>query len=246
MPRRRRLLGVGIDDLAFADAVALMRTALAGPDRCTLFFVNAHTLDLAAGRPEDQAVLDGADFVFGDGTGVRWAMRWRGVRLRGNLNGTDLLPALFAAAGTDGRSCFLLGDRPAVVAAAAAAIGRRFPGWRVVGQHHGFLDAASDAHVRAEIAAAKPDLLLVGMGNPLQERWIAAEGDLPVRLVVGVGALFGYMSGNHRRAPPALRRFGMEWLFVLIVQRHKWHRYLVGAPRFLFRVLSEGRETSRP
>ncbi len=235
--RRYRLLGVGIDDLAFADAVALARAALAGPEQRTLVFVNAHTLDLAAGVPDDRRILNDADLVFGDGTGVRWAMRWRGLQVRSNLNGTDLVPALLAAAGGDGRSCFLLGDRPEVVEGAAAAISRRYPGWRVVGCHHGFLDAADDARVVATINAAKPDLLLVAMGNPLQERWIASHaGTLSARLTIGVGALFGYLSGDHRRAPPWLRQLGGEWLFVLLMQRRKWRRYIVGAPRFLLRA----------
>lgn len=236
--RRYRVLGVELDDLAFADAVALARDALAGPAPRTLFFANAHTLDLAAGSTSDRRILNEADFVFGDGTGVRWAARLAGVRLRANLNGTDLVPALLAAADGDGRSCFLLGAEPAVVAGATAVIARDYPGWRVVGSHHGFLDADADARVRDAIAAARPDLLLVGMGNPRQERWIAAHrAELPVRLAIGVGALFAYMSGDHRRAPPSMRRLGLEWLFVLFLQRHKWRRYLFGAPRFLFRVL---------
>ena len=76
------------------------------------------------------------------------------------------------------------------------------------------------------------------MGNPRQERWIAAHrAELPVRLVVGVGALFAYMAGNYRRAPSPIRRLGLEWLFVLFLQRHKWRRYLLGAPSFLLRVV---------
>ncbi len=238
--RRYCLLGVELDDLAFDDALALARAALADPAPRTLFFANAHTLDLAAGSPEDRRILNGADFVFGDGTGVRCAARLGGLRLRANLNGTDFVPALLAAADGDARSCFLLGAEPDVVAATAAVIARDYAGWRVAGYHHGFLDDAANERVLGAIAAARPDLLLVGMGNPLQERWIAAHRDeCPVRLAIGVGALFAYMSGEYRRAPPALQRLGLEWVFVLLLQRHKLRRYLLGAPRFLLRVLRE-------
>ena len=238
--RRYRVLGVSLDDLAFADAVALTRAALADSTPRTLFFANANTLDRAAGSRDDRRILNEADFVFGDGTGVRWAARLGGLKLRANLNGTDLVPALLAAADGDGLSCFLLGAEPKVVAGAAAAIARRYPGWRVAGYHHGFLDQAATERVVAAIAAAQPDLLLVGMGNPLQERWIATQrANLPVRLAMGVGALFAYLSGDYRRAPPPMRRLGLEWLFVLLLQRHKRRRYLVGAPSFLLRVLRE-------
>ncbi len=236
--RRYSVLGVALDDLTFADAVALARDALADPTPRTLFFANANTLDLAAGSPDDRRILNGADYVFGDGTGVRWAARLAGIRLRANLNGSDFTPALLAAANGDSRSCFLLGAEPAVVARTAAAIARDYPGWRIAGYHHGFLDPAADERVRAAIVAVRPDLLLVGMGNPLQERWITKHrADLPVRLAVGVGALFAYMSGDYRRAPLAVRRLGLEWLFVLFLQRHKWRRYVIGAPSFLLRVL---------
>ncbi len=234
------MLGVELDDLGFDDAVALARGALADPAQRALYFANAHTLDLAARSPADRRILNEADFVFGDGSGVRWAARLHGLRLRANLNGTDFVPALLAAADGDARSCFLLGAEQSVVAGAAAIIARDYPGWRIAGSHHGFLDHAETERVVAAIAAALPDLLLVGMGNPLQERWIAEHREeLPVRLAIGVGALFAYMSGDIRRAPPSMRRLGLEWLFVLFLQRHKWRRYLVGAPRFLLRVLGE-------
>ena len=238
--RRYRVLGVWLDDLGFDDALALARAALANPAPRTLFFANAHTLDLAARSPADRRILNDADFVFGDGTGVRWAARLHGLRLRANLNGTDFVPALLAAADADARSCFLLGAEEAVVAGAAVVIARDYPGWRIAGYHHGFLDRVGAERVVAAIAAARPDLLLVGMGNPIQERWIAGHRDeLPVRLAIGVGALFAYMAGDVRRAPAPMRRLGLEWLFVLLLQRHKWRRYLFGAPSFLFRALRE-------
>lgn len=238
--RRYRLLGVELSDLAFSAALDLARAALDDPTRRTLYFANAHTLDRAAGSPGDRQILNDADFVFGDGTGVRWAARLGGMRLSANLNGTDFVPALLAAADGDARSCFLLGAEPAVAAAAAAAIARDYPGWRVTGHHHGFLDETATERVIAAIADARPDLLLVGMGNPHQERWIAAHrAELPARLTIGVGALFAYMSGTYRRAPPTLRRLGLEWAFVVVMQRHKWRRYLFGAPSFLLRVLHE-------
>ena len=238
------MLGVELDDLAFDDAVALMREALDEPAKCTLFFANANTLNIAVDSSEDRRILAQSDFLFGDGTGVRWAARLGGTRLRANLNGSDLVPALLAAANEDGRSCFLVGAEPDVAARTAAVIARRYPGWRVLGHHHGFLDVATDRELRAAIAQAQPDLLLVGMGNPMQERWIAAGGG-PARLTIGVGALFAYLSGDYRRAPSLLQRLGVEWIFVLLLQRHKWRRYVLGAPLFLVRVLREHLAGSR-
>ena len=238
--RRVRILGVTIEDLAIDEALAQLRTDVRGPARRTLFFANAHTLRLAHRSAAFRQVLNAGDHVFGDGTGVRWAARLQGVRLRANLNGTDLIPAFMRAASGDDLRYYLLGAEPEVVARTAAVTTARFPGWTLAGYHHGFLDAAASDRIVAEINAARPHLLLVGMGNPIQEQWIAAyRHRLEANLAVGVGGLFSYLSGDYRRAPLALRRRGLEWLAVLFSQRRKWRRYVVGAPLFLVSVVIE-------
>ena len=237
---RVRILGVSIDNLSFEEALAQLRTDVGGPARRTLFFANAHTLQLAHRSAEFRRALEASDHVFGDGTGVRWAARLQGVRLRSNLNGTDLIPAFMRDANGGGLRYYLLGASPEVVARAAAVTTARFPGWRLAGHHHGFLDSAASDQVVAEINALRPHLLLVGMGNPIQEQWIAANRDrLETNLAIGVGGLFSYLSGDYRRAPLAMRRLGLEWFAVLLTQRQKWRRYVLGAPAFLLSVVIE-------
>jgi len=237
---RVEVLGVAIDNLGFDEAIALLRELVRAPEPRSLFFVNAHTLDLASRSPEFRRLLNDGDWVFGDGTGVRWAARLQHVRMKANLNGTDLIPAFMAAADGDGLRYYLLGATPEVLARTVAEMQRRFPGWSLAGHHHGFLDVAATERVIGEIAASRPHLLLVAMGNPLQERWIAAHRHrLAASLCVGVGGLFSYLTGDYRRAPRLLRRGGLEWLAVLFTQRQKWRRYVVGAPRFLSAVVGE-------
>jgi N-acetylglucosaminyldiphosphoundecaprenol N-acetyl-beta-D-mannosaminyltransferase len=92
--------------------------------------------------------------------------------------------------------------------------------------------------VIGRINRARADLLLVGMGNPRQERWIAANrGRLGVGLAMGVGGLFHYWSGDLERAPMWIRRRGLEWMYILKQHPHKCRRYLLGNPKFLARML---------
>jgi N-acetylglucosaminyldiphosphoundecaprenol N-acetyl-beta-D-mannosaminyltransferase len=96
------------------------------------------------------------------------------------------------------------------------------------------------------INAAQPELLLVGMGNPRQESWIAANrGRLRVPLVMGVGGLFDYWAGDLDRAPGWMRRLGVEWVHLLARQPRKARRYLLGNPLFLGRVLAARRAARR-
>jgi N-acetylglucosaminyldiphosphoundecaprenol N-acetyl-beta-D-mannosaminyltransferase len=214
-----------------------------GDDRIrTAFVANAHTLNLAWEDPAYREVLNDADVVFGDGTGVRLAARLKGVRMQDNLVGTDLLPALFASAGRSGLTCFLLGGGPGTVERAAARVEKDFHGVRVVGHHHGYLDVSDAARVVDVINACRPDLLLVAMGNPLQERWIHRHAhDLRVPLAIGVGGLFDHWAGNLDRAPIWVRRWGVEWVQLLLQQPHKWRRYLLGNPRFVVRAVRDAR-----
>jgi N-acetylglucosaminyldiphosphoundecaprenol N-acetyl-beta-D-mannosaminyltransferase len=183
-------------------------------------------------------VLAGADVVHGDGTGVRWAVRWlHGVPLVDNVNGTDLVPALFRTRAGRGYRYYLLGGTPEMAAGAAAHARATFAGWELVGHHHGYLDPASNAAVLAEIEHTRPHLVLVGMGNPHQERWIDANrARVAARVCLGVGGIFAYWSGDLDRAAPWVRGIGFEWLHLLRRQPRKARRYLVGNPLFLARV----------
>jgi len=136
----------------------------------------------------------------------------------------------------------MLGSDAETITAAADYARKKFPGWTLAGCHHGFLGNESvEAAAIAAINAARPDVLLVGMGNPLQEKWIRRNlSRLDVPVCMGIGGLFDYWAGNVSRAPAWLRRLGHEWLWRLFQQpKLKARRYLVGNPLFLARVLRE-------
>jgi N-acetylglucosaminyldiphosphoundecaprenol N-acetyl-beta-D-mannosaminyltransferase len=238
------VLGVHIHNVTRQQAITLIEKAIFFRDGQpkSVFFVNAHTLNLAAGDDSYRETLNSGDYVLADGTGVRWAARLQGVRVQENLPGTDLVPEMFRAAADRGYSYFLLGADAMTIATAADYARCTFPGWHQAGFRHGYLtdDALTSAAID-EINATRPDVLLVGMGNPIQERWIQRHlPQLDVPVCMGVGGLFDFWAGNVRRAPLWLRRTGHEWLWRLIQQpRQKARRYLIGNPLFLARVLRE-------
>jgi N-acetylglucosaminyldiphosphoundecaprenol N-acetyl-beta-D-mannosaminyltransferase len=217
-----------------------MTQMIEGEGSHVLYFVNAHTLNCAVDDPGYRDVLNTADVVFGDGTGIRWAARMQGVRLMANLNGTDLLPLFFDAASGRGLRYYLLGATPDTVARAAAHCESRHPGWELSGYHNGYVFDAPIDPILDDIAEARPDMLLVGMGNPIQERFIHDHRHrMDVPLVVGVGGLFDHWAGNIVRAPAWVRRAGFEWAQLLVQQPKKAGRYLVGNPVYLYRALRE-------
>lgn len=229
-------MGVDFVDQTFESALAQLSDRLGAPEPTALFIANAATLNLACDDDSYRCVLNSADLVFGDGTGVRWAARARGVDLHANLNGTDLIPELIKR--QDRVRVFLLGGSPQSSERIRARFAELFPNAILAGNHHGYFDHELSDGVTSIINDAEPDLLLVGFGNPLQERWIAANrSKLNAPLMVGVGGLFDFWTGQRRRAPRLMRSWGMEWLHILVTEPHKARRYLLGNPIFLIRLL---------
>lgn len=238
--RIAEVLGVLFIDISIPEAILRLEALIRGEPRRTrsVFFVNAHTLNLAVEDPSFLASLNTGDLVFGDGTGVRWAARLRGRRLVDNVNGTDLVPAFLRATGGHGYRYYMLGGETDTVERAAEEAQKLFGGWELVGHRNGFIGPGGSDGVVAKINETRPDVLLVGMGEPLQERWILANQDtLSVPMCVAVGGLFDHWGGNLRRAAPWVRRLGFEWLQLLFQQPHKFARYMLGNPKFLIRAV---------
>lgn len=237
------ILGVPVANTSMEAALRRLEALMASVDGRvhSIFFVNAHTLNLASRDPGYRRVLLSADCIFGDGTGVRWAARLRGVRLEDNVNGTDLVPRLLRAPSGASRRLFLLGASPEAIRRAASHAERAFRAWTLVGHHHGYVDPTESQRVVEQVNAAHPHLLLVGMGNPRQEQWIHRhQAQLKVPLCIAVGGLFDYWAGDLDRAPAWLRRAGLEWVHLMLRQPRKVPRYLLGNPAFLLRVLWAG------
>lgn len=199
-------------------------------------FANAHTLNLAWSDAHFRDVLARADVVLNDGIGLELYARMAGERFEGNFNGTDLVPALLAHASPEAPlRVFLFGGVPGRAEDAARALEARFPGVVVVGTRDGY---AHDGAVEA-INAASPDVLLVGMGNPIQEKWVdTVRHALDVGVAMGVGALIDFLSGKVSRAPRWVRAARLEWLYRLSREpKRLFRRYVLGNPAFLARAL---------
>ncbi|CCB64990.1 WecB/TagA/CpsF family glycosyltransferase [Hyphomicrobium sp. MC1] len=233
--KTRTLLGVEISVMSRNDAVDALDQAVAQNFQQRIAFANAHTLRLAARNPDLRKALR-RFLVLNDGFGVDIASRMKfGRRFPANLNGTDFVPHYLTNTRHKLR-IFLLGARPEIVRSTAARFAALYPRHSIVGARDGYLSQETDIQlVRHEIKTSKADILLVAMGNPLQEIWIDKHcHDLPVPLQLGVGALFDFASGRMRRAPGWIRRARCEWLYRLALEpRRLFSRYVVGNIVFL-------------
>ena len=235
------ILGVGVDPLTVEGLYAEIWRLVRGGERGLVLNANAHCLNLCYEDPKLRDFLNGAEIVFCDGVGVMLAARILGRRIPARITYADWAWQLADFASTQGFSLYFLGARPGVARAAARRLKERYPDLEIAGVHHGYFDRSQNEAVVEEINAAAPDILLVGLGMPLQEYWLMENGHrLDAGLALTGGAVFDYVSGRLRRGPRFLIGSGFEWLARLLVEpRRLWRRYLVGNPLFLLRVLRQ-------
>ncbi len=189
------------------------------------------------------AVVQEADLVVADGMPLVWASRLQGTPLPQRVAGSDLISSLSAAAAATGRSVFLLGGEPGTADAAAAILRDRCPQLKIAGTlcpPLGFeKDAAQLERITQALQSAQPDIVYVGLGSPKQERLIdRLRRALPRAWWLGVGVSFSFLCGDVRRAPPWMRKHGLEWLHRLGQEpKRLFKRYLVLGPPYAAMML---------
>lgn len=237
---RRDILGTGVTVISRDDAMALLGRNVAKRRFTKVGFLNAHNANIAVDDAEFRAALQ--DFlILADGIGVDIAAKMLyGAPFPDNLNGTDFVPEFLRRENGPLR-VGLLGARRQNAEAARAKLLALAPQHEFVFLHDGYFTMEKEAGVLAAIAEARLDVLLVAMGVPRQELWIARN--ITARhctVPMAVGALLDFLSGSVPRAPLWMRRLRLEWLFRLGLEpRRLWRRYVVGNPLFLLRVLGQ-------
>jgi N-acetylglucosaminyldiphosphoundecaprenol N-acetyl-beta-D-mannosaminyltransferase len=239
------ILGVKVSAVTLEQSLDVTEHIIHAGARARLSTMNIHGANLAYESPEYRALVNQCELVICDGYGLKWGARLLGQSIPERFTQADLLPLLAELACRRNFTLFFLGGRRGVAEKAAARLKERFPTIRIVGAHHGFFDNASggpeNESVIQAINAVKPHILLIGLGMPLQDRWMIENWDrLEVNIAMTCGALFEYVSGETPRGPRWMTDHGLEWLARLAVEpRRLWRRYLVGNPLFLWRVLKQ-------
>lgn len=248
------LFGMQIDRLRMPEAVARLREWIAA-EATECRFVVTPNVDHAVmfhERADLRTAYESASLVLADGFPVVLASKMLGRPLPERVAGSDLAPALFEST-SDGRgiSVFLLGAGPGVAERAAAKITARWPNVRIVGTYSpplGFErdDQENDDIIR-RVNDVRPDVLVLGLGAPKQELWIARHHDrLQAKTALCIGATIDFLAGEKARAPRWMQRSGLEWLHRLSTEPKRLFRRYAHDARIFPRLLwNELRGTAR-
>lgn len=240
-----QLGGVAVTTLSRA---ALGETLVADAERTRgsprpprlIFDVNGHGLALAASDPAYRGAMAHAGIVHADGGFLVTLSRWLGTRIAERSATTDMIHDLADVAAARGFSFYLLGGTERVNARCAALLAERHPGLVIAGRRHGyFADDALD-EVAADVRAAAPDVIWVGLGKPREQ---ALSVELARRVtatwLVTCGGCYNFVTGDYSRAPRWMQEANLEWLHRLASDpRRLFWRYAVTNPVALWIVLT--------
>jgi len=204
-------------------------------------YVNAHCMNIAAQDNEYRNLLNQSDLVHADGISIVWASEFLHQQKLTKVTGREWIDDFCKMISDRGLSLFILAGKPGIAVTARDNIQRKYPDIRIVGSSDGYFSEKSEMEVLQSIEASSPDVLMVGMGVPHQEKWIHNHRDeISAPVIWAVGGLFDIVAGILKPVPERLNRLGLEWLWSLMANpRGKWKRYLIGNPMFILRVLKQ-------
>ncbi|GLS84594.1 WecB/TagA/CpsF family glycosyltransferase [Paraferrimonas haliotis] len=240
--QKKVIQGITVNDYSKQALLTQLNERLENRRSTILAFANAHSINTAQQSNEYLAVLN-RSLTVNDGSGMRLASKLKyGIGFKDNLNGTDFVPYLLANL-TPGTKLFLLGGEPGIPKECLNVWQAQYPQLNWVGEHHGYFNERQSQHICQTIKACKADIVIVALGNPLQELWL--DNNLEkcgAILGIGVGALFDFTVGKATRAPHWMRALGVEWVYRLIKEPQRmWKRYLIGNFTFVLRSLRDAK-----
>jgi len=220
-----------IEDLSFNQALEyIINIAQKKGGKTFIVTINPELVMIASGDKGYEKVLMSSDLALCDGVGIVWAGKIFGKKFSGRVHGVDLLEKVSEAIFDKPITVGLVGGGKNVAKLASDCLKDKYPGLKISFAVPEWEDVGDPKSC---------DILFVAFGSPKQEKWIYENlSRLDVKVAIGVGGSFDFISGNVMRAPVWIRKMGLEWLFRLITQPWRWRRQ-TALIRFVIEVLLE-------
>jgi N-acetylglucosaminyldiphosphoundecaprenol N-acetyl-beta-D-mannosaminyltransferase len=231
------VLGARIDAVSWEQVLAGIACAADEHASRYICLCNVHSVVTGTLDPAFMHIINHADLATPDGAPVAWALRKLGYPAQKRINGPDLMWKTLQQAESLQHTVFFYGSTDATLTTLHTRLLRHFPRLQIGGMHsppfHP-LTPQEDAADVAMINRSKAHVVLVGLGCPKQETWMAAHRGRIKAVMIGVGAAFDYHAGTVRRAPPWCQRHGLEWLYRLCAEpRRLFKRYAITNTLFM-------------
>lgn len=240
-----KIFGVRIHNTTLVEVTNLLREYLKEDKLSVIYTPNTEIVMAAKDDEQLKDLLNKADLVIPDGIGLIYGSKIKKKPLKERVTGFDTSMKLLDIANENSYSIFLLGGKDGVSKIAAENLKRDYPNIKVVGYQHGYFKGShlglvnhdEENEMLKTINNANPDIIFVGLGFPMQEKWIDANRNrLNSRVIIGNGGVIDVLAGNAKRAPQIYQDLGLEWLYRLMKNPSRIKRQMA-IPKFMLQVL---------
>ncbi|HOO56537.1 MAG TPA: polysaccharide pyruvyl transferase CsaB [bacterium] len=234
--RNFNVLGIPVSGMSLSKTIDLVGSVISEDRKLHIATVNPEMIMRAEKSRAFRDILRLGTLNTADGVGVRLAVRLKyGKRIEA-VTGVSLTEALLDKSSVEGFRIFLLGGKPETIKKCAEALKKREKTPVIAGFHHGYINETDPEELSNLINSTEPDIVLAGMGCPLQEQWIKENlHTIKAKVFIGVGGTFDVIAGETKRAPVFLQYIGMEWLWRMIGTPSRFFR-IIDFPVYIFKI----------
>ena len=228
------ILGIKVDSLKTEEALKKIEGFLSSGRQHYIVTPNPEFLVRAQKDEQFKKILNQADLAVPDGIGLFFASLFLGQPLKERITGTDLMEKICQKAAQNKWPVFLFGAGPGIAQKAAQVLKKKYSGLEI----EELLFSEEDGQ-SGKIDQSQPAVLFVALGAAKQEKWISDYlKEMPsIKLAMGVGGAFDFISGQTKRAPRLLRSIGLEWLWRMILEPWRASRIYQAVIKFSWLVL---------
>ena len=232
---KTNIFGVLFDNYTINESIQRAIASLDADKPFVIATPNPEIVEVARKDEEYKNIINSSDIVTPDGIGIVYASKILKGNIKERAAGFDIVCGIIKELDKIGGSVFLFGSKPGVAEAAAKKLNEEYKSLKIAGCRDGYFK--DDKEIIEAIKEAKPDLLLVCLGAPKQEKWIYAnKNSINAKILVGAGGTLDVIAGNVKRAPDIYIKFGMEWFYRLVKEPKRIGR-MAKLPLFLLDVI---------
>lgn len=239
MRNKTTILGISIDNITLDEAGEITKELIKKSNKSckTIVAPNTEFIMMAQKDEEFFKILNSAELATPDSVGVMLGGKFQKRPFKQRIPGQSYFRKILEIGEKEGWTFYLLGGEKDVAKTASENLKKIYPNIKIIGCHEGFFEKNSEEEVINQINDLKPNVLFVAMGAPLQEKWIYNNKEkLKVDVAAGQGGTFDYEAGRIKRAPVFFQKFGIEWLWRLILQPSRICRMMV-LPVYFIKIL---------
>lgn len=246
---RKRVLNQPIDTFTLDEVAFFAKMALSNPKQLKIVTLNPEMIVNAMKNIELQAAINNANLIVPDGTGIVWAFKMLNKNDQTKIErvpGIELAEKILGSANELKKRVAIFGGTKTTLEKATTEIQNKYQNLTIVKAIDGYQGIEKDPQIAEEIANESPDIVLVALGNPMQEIWINKYSHLfPKSVMIGIGGSLDVWAKKVKRAPKWFRDNHLEWFFRAVSQPKRTTRILKSLPKFVWMVFKSSLQTKQ-